>query len=343
MRFEKLRRPALALALAAAAGTAGFLAYRWHAAGRPPAAAAALGIVRETEIHVAPEMGGRLASVLVAPGQNVARGDVLAVLSSPELTAALVEAKAAAANAQADRAHVYAGVGKEEVDIAAHNVDIAQSNLALAKQEYTRSAALAAKHFGTQQKLDEKTGALRKAEANLTLQRANYARSKAGPTPEERASADAKVALAEAAVATLAAKLAKTTLRAPVDGEVRLIVARPGEIISPGETIMTLEAGRERWLTFTLREDRLGAVAVGATLSLRTAKGDRIAARVTELRPLGEFATWRAARAVGDHDLNSFLVRADPVAETAALEPGMTVWLDGVVRVNWLEPPGEDP
>ena len=231
MRLETLRRPAFALAFVTLAGTAGFLAYRWRAAGRPPAAAADPGIVRETEIHVAPEKGGRLASVLVAPGQKIARGDVLAVLSSPELTAALAEAKAAAANAQANRANVYAGVRKEELDIAAHNVDIAQSNLALAKQEYTRSAALAAKYYGTQQKLDEKTGALRKAEANLILQRANYARSKAGPTAEERASADAKVALAEAAAATLAAKLAKTTLRAPVDGEVRLIVARPGEIM----------------------------------------------------------------------------------------------------------------
>jgi HlyD family secretion protein len=46
-----------------------------------------------------------------------------------------------------------------------------------------------------------------------------------------------------------------------------------------------------------------------------------------ELRPLGEFATWRAARAVGDHDLNSFRMRLDPVADAGRLEPGMTVWL----------------
>ena len=91
---------------------------------------------------------------------------------------------------------------------------------------------------------------------------------------------------------------------------------------------MTLEAGRERWFTFTLREDHLGAIGIGSPLSLRNAKGERIKARVTELRPLGEFAVWRAARAVGDHDLNSFLVRADPVAETEGLEPGMTVWID---------------
>ena len=55
--------------------------------------------------------------------------------------------------------------------------------------------------------------------------------------------------------------------------------------------------------------------------------GERIAARVTEIVARGEFATWRAARVVGDHDLNTSLVRADPV-EAAALQRGMMVWLE---------------
>jgi hypothetical protein len=38
-------------------------------------------------------------------------------------------------------------------------------------------------------------------------------------------------------------------------------------------------------------------------------------------------ATWRAARAVGDYDLNTFVIRADPVGSVAGLQPGMTVWL----------------
>jgi HlyD family secretion protein len=41
----------------------------------------------------------------------------------------------------------------------------------------------------------------------------------------------------------------------------------------------------------------------------------------------GEFATWRAARVVGDYDLNTFLIRADPVGDAVALEAGMSVWL----------------
>jgi len=91
---------------------------------------------------------------------------------------------------------------------------------------------------------------------------------------------------------------------------------------------MTLDAGPARWFTFTIREDRLDGIGVGKPLILRTARGDRIEARVTELRPLGEFAVWRAARAVGDHDINSFLARADPLHAPADLEPGLTVWID---------------
>jgi HlyD family secretion protein len=66
---------------------------------------------------------------------------------------------------------------------------------------------------------------------------------------------------------------------------------------------------------------------VGSEVDLTTASGQKIPTRVTELRPLGEFATWRAARAVGDHDLNSFRLRLDPLAPSEGLEPGMTVWL----------------
>ena len=66
---------------------------------------------------------------------------------------------------------------------------------------------------------------------------------------------------------------------------------------------------------------------IGTSLTLTTSGGPPIPARVTELRRLGDFATWRAARAVGDHDLNTFAVRADPNGPVDGLEPGMTVWI----------------
>jgi HlyD family secretion protein len=317
------RRARLVAVLVIAAIT--FAAYRaWTASASAPI----LGVVHETEIRIAPEISGRLVTVKVKSGDHVRKGDVLAILSTPELAASLLQAKADAASARADRANVYAGVRKEEVDSAAQDVSIGEANLVLAQKQYTRAATLAAQSFASKQQLDESATALSRSQASLDISRAIHTEDVAGPTKEERAIADAKVAVGEATVADLEAKVAKTTLVAPTDGVVRLIVAELGEAISPGQSVMTLEAGTERWFTFTIREDRLGALGIGKPLALRTAKGDRIDARVTELRPLGEFAIWQATRAVGDHDVNSFLMRADPVQAADGLEPGMTVWID---------------
>ena len=92
---------------------------------------------------------------------------------------------------------------------------------------------------------------------------------------------------------------------------------------------MTINVDGQRWFAFTLREDSLRGMTIGDSVALTTDDGRHIDARVTELRPLGEFATWRAARAVGDHDLNSFRLRLDPDGSGEGLEPGMTVWLPG--------------
>jgi len=303
------------------------LAGRASALQANPAAPLIPGMVRETEILIAPEISGRLATVYVRPGQQVKKGDLLAILSNPELTASVLESKAALGKTRADRDNVFAGVRKEVVGISAENIRIAEAKLVLAKQEYERSAKLATEAFASRQSLDERTASLRAAEANLALQRAAYDQNRAGPTKEEREIAQAKVVLAEAAVADYEAKLAKVKLFAPADGEIGTLAADPGEVISPGQAGMTLKVGRKPWFSFTIREDFLGGLTIGSPVQLLTARGDGVEARVTELWPLGEFATWRAARAVGDHDLNSFYLRADPLEMKERLEPGMTVWL----------------
>lgn len=288
---------------------------------------AAPGMVQRTEIRIAPEVGGRLLNVAVQPGQHVKKGDVLATLDSPELAAALGEAKAAAASAKADRDHVYAGVRSEEVAMAAQSVKTAEANLLLAQQQNTRATSLLAKGSGSRQLFDETTAQLGKTQADLDLKRAELTAASAGPTKEELALADAKVAAAQAAVDEAQTAFDKTTLKAPVDATILIRVAELGEALTPGKPVLTIEPEGQRWFAFTIREDKLGGLVIGKTVALRTSDGHSIDARVSELRPLGEFATWRAARAVGDHDLNSFWLRLDPTASDQSLEPGMTVWL----------------
>jgi HlyD family secretion protein len=314
----------LATVLVIGAAGAALFRFETQRKPRPPL----IGVVHETEIRIAPDISARLASIATKAGQEAHKGETLATLSSPEIAASLEEARANLESARASLANVVAGVRQEERDTAAQNVAIADSNFTLAKQQFARVSVLAAKNYASRQQYDEDAAALSKAEASLVLANAALDQTKAGPTKEELAVAQSEVALAQATVADLEAQLAKATLTSPVEGVARLLVAERGEAISPGQPVLTLGVAGDRWFTFTIREDRLQGLTMDSKVTLRTAAGDRFEAKVTELRPLGEFAVWRAARAVGDHDVNNFLLRADPTGPTPKLEPGMTVWID---------------
>jgi HlyD family secretion protein len=137
------------------------------------------------------------------------------------------------------------------------------------------------------------------------------------------------VQAAAAAVAVLERRLEKMILRAPADGVVSVVVAEVGENIRAGQPILMVEAAGEQWLSFNVREDHLSRLAIGEAVSVRRNGADgAIKAVITELRPLGTFATWQAERVIGDHDRNTLRLRLDPHGETAGLEPGMTVWIE---------------
>jgi multidrug resistance efflux pump len=207
-------------------------------------------------------------------------------------------------------------------------VDKAKSNLVLKQQELGRMSTLAGEGNAPLQMLDNAKAAEASAQADLLTAQSSYDQAKRGPTAEDRQTADATVGAAKAALAVLEQRLAKLTLRSPVDGVVKVVVAEPGEAEVPGRAILTIAADRELWFSFNIREDLLDGLSVGEHLTLQKENGGApIPVRISEMRRLGDFATWRAARAVDDHDLNTFAIRADPLNPTDGLEPGMTVWI----------------
>lgn len=324
MLAERARRKLLLVVLVGASGLAAFAFVRFG----PEKTRRIPGMVRQTEIRMAPEITGRLASIAVRQSQHVKQGELVASIDNPDLIAATAEASAALASAGAERARIYSGTRLERLAISAEAVRTAEANLLLANQQNDRAVILNSKSVLSQQQLDQSRASLAKAEADLDGKRAQYTAAQAGPTEEERRLVSSKVALAAATVTSLEAQSAKTSLIAPVDGTIGIRVAEPGEIMAPGKPIVTLNPDGRCWFAFTVREDMLKGLSIGGHVALRGANEQRIETRVSELRPLGEFAVWRAARAVGDHDLNSFRVRFDPLIDACQLHPGMTVWLD---------------
>ena len=306
-----------------AAGVAGYVL--WRRADATPI----VGVVRTTEVRVAPEVGGQLASIKVNKGDRVRAGDVVVELSAVELTASVAQARAALAAASASRDHVYAGVRAEEVASLASEIDKAKSRLAYAQAQLDRFTYLARSDTATQQTLDQATNDVASASADVAEAEANHAAAEAGPTKEERAIADTQVEAATADLAVLERRLEKTILRAPADGVVSVIVAEVGENIRAGQPVLVIAETGKQWLSFNVREDFLRGIRVGMMVDVgRMGTSEMTPALVTELLPLGSFATWQAERAVGDHDLSTLRLRLDPKRDAAAFEPGMTVWVN---------------
>src|SRR5215470_6101108 len=144
----------------------------------------ALGVVRATEIRIAPEVGGQLAAIKVQKGASVRAGDVVAELSALELSASVGQARAALAAASADRDHVYAGVRAEEIAQLAAEIAKAKSRLEFAQAQLSRTATLAQGDFASQQALDQAENDVATARADVAEAQANQAAAKAGPTRE---------------------------------------------------------------------------------------------------------------------------------------------------------------
>ncbi len=284
------------------------LYFLWRAEAAKPI----VGVVRTTEIRIAPEVGGQLAAIKVEPGAQVHAGDVVAELSAVELTASVGQARAQLAAAKASRDHVYAGVRAEEVASLEAEIAKAKARLDFTQAQLTRTSTLAKTDDAAQQALDQAENDVANARAGVAEAEANHQAAVAGPTREERAIADAEVEAAASALAVLERHLNKTTLRAPANGVVSVIVAEIGENIRTGQPVLVIAETGKQFLSFNAREDLLHGLTVGASVNVRrSGSAEKTPALVTELRPLGTFATWQAERAAGDHDRNTLRLRLD--------------------------------
>jgi HlyD family secretion protein len=107
-----------------------------------------------------------------------------------------------------------------------------------------------------------------------------------------------------------------------------VIVTEVGENVSAGQPVLAIAATDKQWLSFNAREDMLHGLTVGDKVEVAQAGGELRPATVTELTPLGSFATWQAERAIDDHDRSTLRLRLDPQRDVSAFEPGMTVWFN---------------
>ncbi len=288
------------------------------------------GEFEATEIRVAGKIPARIETIHVREGDTVRRGDLLVSLLSPEIEAKLDQAEAVHAAATAQREKADAGAREEEIR-GAHNLWLrAKAAADLADTTAARVERLYRDGIVPQQRRDEAVANRNATREAAGAARAAYDMALSGARSEDRRSAAALEDQAAGAVTEVQAYLDETRLIAPIDGEVSVVVSESGELAAAGYPILTILDLDDTWVSFNLREDRLGAIRMGRRLRVRVpALGDEeVELEVSYIAAQGDYATWRATSAAGGFDLKTFEVRARPVTPVAGLRPGMSAILD---------------
>ncbi len=178
-----------------------------------------------------PDGGSQVQSIAVEEGDEIHRGDVIAVLdSNRRKAAALGEARAQELVATAKLAQVKAGPKSDDVAALTAAVEQQVDAVANAESEYQRAVRLTALNATTDEEVERRKTLFNRAQHLL-----EQARSQLGSLttirPEDVQVAAAELAKAEAGVSRAEAEWEDTQLRSPLDGRVLKIFARAGERI----------------------------------------------------------------------------------------------------------------
>ncbi|BAJ64668.1 HlyD family secretion protein [Anaerolinea thermophila] len=192
------------------------------------------------------ESGGTLRELLVATGDTVSPGQILARLDETILRAAVTQAKAAL--------------------IRARNI---RNELEELPKEDSRAAAVAAV-ASAEANLDrlERSGArqieIDAAKAQLESARASLKALEEGASRAQITQADADVEAAQAALEQAEAALRSATLQAPFGGQVVEIAPKVGDVLAPGQPIILLaDLSKMQVETTDLSEVDVAQIAIG--------------------------------------------------------------------------------
>ncbi|HNY38816.1 MAG TPA: efflux RND transporter periplasmic adaptor subunit [Bryobacteraceae bacterium] len=265
------------------------------------------------------KVAGRIARILVEEGQHVRAGQLLAELDPGDYQRGveMAAAEADAARAQADKAD--AGTRKQEV---------AQARAAyeLAADEYRRMKAL----------YDRKSLApadFQKVQTQHEIARQRYEEAKEGARVEDKTTAWAKAAQAEANLGLQKSRYSDTRMVSPLNGVVARRLAEAGEVIAAGMPALAIVDLDPVRVNAAVPESEIAKVRVGAAASVRVPS-------------LGAPAFPGKVELTGyaaDSQSRTFAVRVLVPNPNLALRAGMIAEaeIEGAGRVKALTLPGE--
>jgi HlyD family secretion protein len=273
------------------------------------------GRLEAVDIELATRFAARLAALRVQEGEQVHAGQVVAELDCAPLQAQREQTRAQWQQARdaAATARAQVGLRRSERDAAAAQVAQRASELHAASTRLARSEQLAGLGGVSRQQLDDDRARVGSAEGALAASRAQVAAADAGIEAARLGAAEAGAAVntAHAALARMDVELRDCSIRAPVDGQVQYLVARPGEMLGVGARVVSLLDTSDLGMSFFLPEADAGKVLIGdeARLLLDAHPGSPVPALVSYVSAVAQF-TPKTVETASERQKLMFRVRA---------------------------------
>ena len=318
---------------------------------RAPATLVLTGIVTTDDVIVSPQIGGQIEQLLAKEGDAVKKGQLVAVIVPDELRAdtAYFTHNVAGLSSQVQESEAALRfqerqtadqILQAESNLASSEAQVvaAAADLENARLVYSRTENLSKRGIVPPQELDQSRTAANAAQAKLDAikkqvdaQRAAVAlaRSTAEQTAVRRSQVQANEHLKAAANAQRTkadVRLRYTELHAPIDGIVDVRAVRVGEVVNPGQPVVTVINPDDLWVRVDVEESYIDRVRIGDALTVRLPSGVERQGTVFYRGVDASFATQRDVSRT-KRDIKTFEVRLRVDNSDRRLAVGMTAYV----------------
>jgi HlyD family secretion protein len=340
------RRAPLILLLLLAAAAAAYLYLQ-----RPPAALVLTGIVTTNDVIVSPQIAGQIERLLVNEGDLVTRDQLLAVIKPDELrqerafysqtaqgVSSQVKESEAALRFQERQTGDQIRQAEATLSSAESQETAAEADLESARLSFERLQKMSSQGIAPVEQFDQARTAYDGAKARVAslkkqveAQRSAVAlaRSNAEQIAVRRSQLQAnehQQAAAQAQQARADVRLTYTELHAPIDGIVDVRAARVGEVVNPGQAVVTLLNPDDLWVRADVEESYIDRVRIGDGLTVRLPSGEEREGTVFYRGVDAGFATQRDVSRT-KRDIKTFEIRLRVDNRDRRLAVGMTAYV----------------
>jgi HlyD family secretion protein len=220
-------------------------------------------------VFVGPDEMGRVETLSVREGDQVATGAPLFTVDADLQRSDVITTSAQVAEARARLQRLEAAQQRmEEIAVLEAQERRAEAMLQLSTAELDRQQQLTARGAGTQAALDTAKANFNRDKAQLEEVRRQIAVGRLSAREEDIAAARQTLAAAESRNSAAETRLARRKLAAPVTGTVQQIYYRPGEMVPAGRPVVSILPPGNIKVRFFVGEPVLPTVRLGDAIEV---------------------------------------------------------------------------